>query len=202
MANFPTSVFSPATKSNGQVVDASHINDLQAEVTAIEDGYLNGTARLNSSNSTLASLTVTGSVTLPPPDAIRVGLDIAQDITAGSTTSVNWTRHDFAINSSMHSTAVNPERLIPQSTGVYLAVLNCGQRSPSTYVDFIIRDSSNSVVGRVSNIGLAAAVQNDLVASGIKRFDVLGGYLRVEVDIRGSTNSLSTTTMAFSLVKL
>lgn len=64
MANFPTSVFSPASRSNGQVIDASHVNDLQGEVTAIADGYLNGSARLNSSGSTLTSLNVTGGTTL------------------------------------------------------------------------------------------------------------------------------------------
>src|SRR3990167_1759320 len=64
MANYPTSVFSPSARSNGQVIDASHVNDLQGEVTAIEGGLLNGTARLNSSNSTLANLSVTGGSTL------------------------------------------------------------------------------------------------------------------------------------------
>lgn len=39
---FPTSVFSPTTKNNGDVVQASHINDLQTEVTAIETAALSG----------------------------------------------------------------------------------------------------------------------------------------------------------------
>lgn len=63
MADFPTSVFNPANRSNGQTIDASHVNNLQAEVTAIEDGYLNGTARLNSSKSTVAALSVAGAST-------------------------------------------------------------------------------------------------------------------------------------------
>jgi hypothetical protein len=63
MATFPGGVFSPTTKSNGQVVDASHINDLQSEITAIEDGYRNATAPLNSSGSTLATLSVAGGST-------------------------------------------------------------------------------------------------------------------------------------------
>lgn len=63
MASYPNSVFSPASKSNGQTIDASHINDLQGEVVAIEEGLLNGSAPLNSSNSTLAALSVTGRST-------------------------------------------------------------------------------------------------------------------------------------------
>lgn len=64
MASYPTTNKTFATRSNGQVIDASHVNDLQDEVAAIEDGLLNGTARLNSSNSTVANLSVLGGSTL------------------------------------------------------------------------------------------------------------------------------------------
>lgn len=64
MPSFPNSVFAPPTRSNGQTIDASHINGVQDEVVAIEDGYRNATAPLNSSNSTLANLSVTGGSTL------------------------------------------------------------------------------------------------------------------------------------------
>lgn len=64
MANFPNSVTSFAARSNGQTIDASHVQGLQDEVNAIEDGYLNATARLNSSNSTVANLSVTGGSTV------------------------------------------------------------------------------------------------------------------------------------------
>ena len=64
MANFPTSVFNPAARSNGQVIDASHINDLQDEVAAIEGGIRQGTAPIASSNSTVANLSVGGGCTI------------------------------------------------------------------------------------------------------------------------------------------
>ncbi len=64
MANFPTSVYAPAAKAAGQTVQSAHVNSLDDEVAAIEDGYLNATARLNSSNSTVANLSVTGGSTL------------------------------------------------------------------------------------------------------------------------------------------
>lgn len=58
MASFPTSVKEFTTKNTNDVIQASHINDLQSEVTAIEDGLLNGTAPLSSSNVTFNRLTV------------------------------------------------------------------------------------------------------------------------------------------------
>lgn len=64
MASFPTSAKTFATRSNGQIIDGSHVQDLQDEVAALEDGYLNGAARLNSSNSTVANLSVVGGSTV------------------------------------------------------------------------------------------------------------------------------------------
>lgn len=64
MPSFPGSVWSPTTKNTGDVIANTHINDMQDEVVAIEGGYRNGTAPLNSSNSTLANLSVTGGSTL------------------------------------------------------------------------------------------------------------------------------------------
>lgn len=52
------------TRNNGDTIQPSHVNDLQDEVNAIEAGLLNGTANLNSSNSTVAALSVTGGSTI------------------------------------------------------------------------------------------------------------------------------------------
>lgn len=60
---YPNAPITFAARSNGQTIDASHVGDLQTEVAALEDGLLNGTARLNSSNSTLANLSVLGGST-------------------------------------------------------------------------------------------------------------------------------------------
>jgi hypothetical protein len=64
MADFPTVKHTFTTFSNGATTDAAQVTDIYAEVEAIEDGYLNATARLNSSNSTLANLSVPGGSTL------------------------------------------------------------------------------------------------------------------------------------------
>jgi len=63
-ASYPTAVKSFTSKSAGDTIQPAHINDLQDEVAAIEGGLLSGTAPLNSSRSTLASLSVTGNSTL------------------------------------------------------------------------------------------------------------------------------------------
>lgn len=78
MANFPNSVTSFAARANGQVIDASHINDLQAEVTAIESGLINATAGISVSTlavggvslnrgSLVAPSTRTGRIVVYPP---------------------------------------------------------------------------------------------------------------------------------------
>ena len=62
MANYPGSAPSFTAKSAGQSIASAHINSLQDEVTAIGAGLLQGTAQLNSSNSTVASLSVLGQI--------------------------------------------------------------------------------------------------------------------------------------------
>lgn len=71
MANFPTAPTTFANRSAGQSVASAHMNSVQDEIAAIEDGYLNGTARLNSSRSTVATLSVLGNSTFAA--AINVG---------------------------------------------------------------------------------------------------------------------------------
>lgn len=68
MASYPSAVKSFGTKNAGDTIQPSHINELQDEVAALEDGLLNGTAPINSSritapsaqlsNATISSLTV------------------------------------------------------------------------------------------------------------------------------------------------
>lgn len=102
MASFPDSVKSFAARSSGQTIDASHVGDLQDEVNAIESGYLNGTARLNSSASTLASLDVNGNSTLAssitlgaipyvfPSSGGSTGDVLTCVSTSGSTMGLEW----------------------------------------------------------------------------------------------------------------
>jgi hypothetical protein len=79
-ASFPDSIFNPTTKQTGDPIQPSHINDLQTEVIAIEQGYRQATAPLNSSGSTVTSLSVTGGSMF----AGRVVLSSGADITGNS----------------------------------------------------------------------------------------------------------------------
>lgn len=63
MASYPLSVKTFTTKNAGDTIQPADVNDLQSEVNAIEAGLLNGTAPLNSSHSTLVTLSVTGGST-------------------------------------------------------------------------------------------------------------------------------------------
>ena len=64
MASFPTSVKTwTALVDASDYPEATDLNTVYDEVTAIETGYLTGTAPLNSSASTVASLSVSGKST-------------------------------------------------------------------------------------------------------------------------------------------
>lgn len=209
MPSFPTSVFAPSNKSAGQTIQAAHINDAQDEIVAIESGYRTGTAPLNSSGSTVTSLSVAGGSTfgsrpvMPPPDAVRVTLDDAAAIPAASTTPVSWTKQTFATNSSIHSTATDPHRLTPQSTGIYWCHAGIEwQTRASTDYDIRLEDSSGTQIARVRYEGSSGLKGQNI--SGLKRFDSVSGstqWVRLVVQVVGSTNSVSTGSF-FEMVKL
>lgn len=213
MPSFPTSVFSPTSKSAGQIIQPSHINDLQDEVVAIESGYINGTAPLNAGGSTVTSLNVSGASTLggtlnvvggstftvrpvtPPPDAVRLEIGSTLALVAGQSTAINWITQSYITNSSLHSTASNSSRITPQSTGVY-CITACVAFNPNSSGtrDVEIQDSSG---GRIAFSRTFASAQNAIVFSqttGYKRFDALGGWVQiVATQSSGSTGSIDAS---------
>ena len=102
MPSFPGAVFSAGTRSAGQTIGSAHMNAVQDELNAVTDGYLNGTARLNSSASTLASLDVNGNSTLAssvtfgsipyvfPSSGGSTGQVLTCISTSGSTMRLEW----------------------------------------------------------------------------------------------------------------
>lgn len=64
MASFPDSPHTFTDFANSALSDAAQVTSIYDEVEAIEAGYLNGSARLNSSHSTVVALSVTGGSTL------------------------------------------------------------------------------------------------------------------------------------------
>jgi hypothetical protein len=87
---FPTSVFSPTTKNNGDVVQASHINDLQTEITAIETAALSGSWTVP--NQPRMHAVASGSQTISSSQSSGVRLAYGQiyhDIGSGWSTTTN-----------------------------------------------------------------------------------------------------------------
>lgn len=97
MASYPSSVKSFSTKSNNDTIEASHVNDPQDEITAIENGLLNGLAHtvlFNPDNS----FDIGASGATRPRDLflgrdLAVGDDaaITGDVTVGGTLAVTST---------------------------------------------------------------------------------------------------------------
>jgi hypothetical protein len=85
MASIPTPSKSFTSKNAGDTIQPTHVNDLQDEVNAIEAGLLNGTANLNSSNSTLANLSVTGGSTFSGPVQSSNSTVVNLSVTGNST---------------------------------------------------------------------------------------------------------------------
>lgn len=135
---YPGSVTTFTTKNTGDTIQASHVNDLQTEVNAIEAGLINGTAHLQSSNSTVANLSVSGGSTFAgavtgndtvtvkelfttkSPPTVRVYSSANVAVANNAVTLLTFDAQRVISTSAMHSTATNPGRLIPPSSGTYL----------------------------------------------------------------------------------
>lgn len=86
-ASFPTAVKSFTTKASGNTVQGAHVNDLQDEITAIEQDLINGMTRvrLGSSTLTIASDAVTATKSLHAVDTeAAAASDDLSTISAGS----------------------------------------------------------------------------------------------------------------------
>ena len=214
MASYPGSVKSFTQKNSGDVVQAAHVNDIQDEVNALEDGLLSGTARLNSSNSTIARLSVTGGSTfavrpvMPPPEMALVYLESTGALASSVTSTLAWTAQSLVTDAAMHSTGSNPQRLTPQTTGVYQFIAQVGfaKGSPSDDVGTLALIDSSATFAQNTR-PLSTGIGNFAYVIGYKRFDVIGGFVTVaagHLGTVGSTQSLSTGIGAswFSMVKL
>ena len=78
MATYPGGVYSPAAKSNGQVIQAAFFNDPDAEITAVENALLNGIAH--------AVTISTGGLTVSTGGLRVGGPSTMQELTAGAST--------------------------------------------------------------------------------------------------------------------
>ena len=92
-ASFPGSVKVFQTRSNGQVIDAAHVNDVQDEINAIEDGYLNSRAPLNTSNASVNNLQVNGNSTFVGSFTLSTGLSVGGALTVAGNSSLTGALH-------------------------------------------------------------------------------------------------------------
>jgi hypothetical protein len=201
MASFPDAVKSFTTKLDGagNNINAAHVNDLQDEVTAIESGYLTGTARLQSSAAIVNTLQVNGGSTLATrpvmgPPNVAVVYTPSTIAVSSVTSTQSWLQQSILTNSSMHSTVTFPERLTPQSTGVYRATAQYridGVGDTNVVVEVTILDSSAGEVAQQRHL-LSSITNMVLSATGLKRFDQVGGHLTVQFARGASTMSLSS----------
>lgn len=111
MATYPSGVFSPTSKNSGDTIQAAHVNDVQAEVTAIEDALKNGIAHTVTIST--GGLTVsTGSVNVGGPSSLAT-LQVN-----GTSTFVGAVTFSGGINVSTFPSAVTFSSGASVSTGV------------------------------------------------------------------------------------
>jgi hypothetical protein len=208
-AQYPNAVKSFATRNAGDVIQPSHINDLQDEVNAVEAGLLQGSAPLNSSNSTVANLSVTGKSTLVGNVQINGNCTVTGTLVAGSFSfssvftadaqpqckvvktstqsipNVTWTAltfqaQDFNIG-SLHSTGSNPSRITIQSTGLYVfgATVASTLNSQSGFVS-LRKNGATFVSAKVKFIGNSSLTESGHVTT-IERMTSSGDYMECVV---------------------
>jgi len=160
MAQYPGAVKTFTTRNAGDVIQPSHVNDLQDEVNAIEAGLLQGTAPLNSSNSTVANLTVTGT-TFWKTDYVFLSQTSTQTISSGGATQAMDFQNEILNSGGMHSTSANSSRVTFASTGVYLiqGLVNIPNASTGSLVGQL-------VLNDVTNISPRFTVNAEPTASG------------------------------------
>jgi hypothetical protein len=216
-ASYPNAVKTYTTKSDGagNRIQADHVNALQDEVTAIEDGLLNGTAPINSSritapalevtNSTVTNATITNATITnctvaslsfsSPGDAVRVSLAADQEIAGATPTVVNWTSHVWEVGSSLHSTGTNPSRFKAPSSGLYTLHVSAqfGSTAESTAnLTLTLLKNSTTVLAyaahRNANQALAA-----VSVSAVEYMASTTDYLEARVFYGGSTTRIYST---------
>jgi hypothetical protein len=193
MANYPTGVSAFTTKNAGDVIQPSHINGLQDEISAIEDGLLNGTAPLTSSHATFPSVQVNGNstfvgsilcssqVTVPNQPAFNLFSTVAYSGIAASTVSVSF-EQEALDQGGFHSTGANPDRVtVPTgSSGLYwlhgaVFFLNYGHSGALAVTKNGTRIVGNqifasSIAGQTCRVDLLARLD----AADVLRLEIIG----------------------------
>jgi hypothetical protein len=156
MASFPGAVKTFTTKNPDDTIQPSHIDDLQDEVNAIEDGYLNGSARLNSSNSTLRALSVTAGSTFAGATQFNGPLTVNSSVTLNAGGSVGTAGQVLQSNGSSGIRWADQNNVVTYTPASFSTVVNSG----SSLALFSFEISSGAwLVGQRLQAMLACAIQ-------------------------------------------
>lgn len=132
-ASFPGAVKTFASRSNGQTIDASHVQDLQDEVHAIEDGLLNGSAPINSSRITAPALSISAGSTLTTLSVTGGSTFATVQAGASTVTTLSVTGGQIAFPAAQ-SVSVDANTLDDYEEGTWVPVIGgSGGTSGQTY---------------------------------------------------------------------
>lgn len=189
---FPDSPITFTTRNPGDTIQPAHVNDVQTEVANMEAGYLNGTARINSSNSTLATLSVTGASTFAGPVVASSGVRVS-----GSTSS-------FASSVTMSAGLLVSNGVVSVSTTVYIGDNANANMSRGLTINQGVND--NEILAFKSDDvahGVTARAETDTYATFLKRAATDGGIqitgysaatIAMQIDGIGTTDNTGKTT--------
>lgn len=168
MANYPTSIPSFTNKSAGQTIASAHINSLQDEVVAIGSGLLQGTAPLNSSNSTVVRLSVTGDLSVIGGSTLSGPLALPGTITPAALSSGNTNNYNpagltgvFALRLSGAAGGSTLTGLHINYNGELKLLINAGAPTigiahnsggSSADAKFVLQSGSDTVIGNNQSI--------------------------------------------------
>ena len=189
---FPTSVQTFTTKNANDPIQASHVNDLQTEVVAIEGALINGPLTIG------GATTFTASPTLPRWPACKVTHDVVQQIADNTYTGLSWNT-ELNDAAAMHSTASNSSRITLNSSGVWLVGANIpwlGNTTPTHDVRIHVNDDYVLAQHSAAAFSLDPFVH---AASGIHVTTSTTEYVTVQVRAVGSTARVNANSTALNI---
>lgn len=216
-ASYPTAAKTFTTKNAGDTIQPSHLNDLQDEVAAIESGLLNGTAPLNSSNSTVANLSVAGGSTLANLQAGNSTIAGTLTVTTIISTSITGTgatsyvrayagaQAEFGTASTQTKLALDQREVdlsseydsttytfTPKSTGIYAITARARVLSTAlgnVYMGLWVNDTQ--VAQSVVNEGAAVTALSMEIATHLRLSSGAAGAIQLRA-YAGSTGRMSS----------
>jgi hypothetical protein len=190
MANYPVSVTSFATKSNGQIIDASHVNTLQDEVAAVEGGLLNGFAHDLKSVAGTRLTYFQSMVRAESTGNIPVANNLVTLVGLGSEDFDTDTLHDLVTNNSRLTAAVTGKYQV--SASVIWNANSSGIRQLH-----IQRNTSNVTIVQTPGSAIGSLGQNcsDLMQIAQNGFVEMSVYQNT-----GSTGSLASASLTMVYV--